>query len=125
MQLTPEQKDQLQQARTAGERRVHLRLTAEQKDEWQSALAQELACKDENITHVQKIKAAAEQPGFFGDVRRAIALSRRPLTELAREINIDPLLFSDFCADEAELPAAALNQLLETLGLRVMQEIPR
>jgi hypothetical protein len=104
---------------------VRLRLTAEQRDEWRTAVEDEWAGKDENIAHIQKIKAAAEQPGFFGDVRRAIILSRRPMAELARDIEVDVLLFSDFRAGEAELPAAVLDRLLETLGLRLMQEIPR
>ncbi len=125
MQLTPEQKDQLQQAKAAGEQRVHLRLTGEQKNEWRSAVEEEVACKDENIAHIRKIKAAAEQPGFFGDVRRAIVLSRRPIAELAKHIDVDPRLLSDFRAGDAELPAAALDRLLEALGLRLMQEIPR
>ena len=125
MQLTPEQQEQLQQAKAAGEKRVHLRLTAGQRNEWQSAVEEELACKDENIAHIQKVRATAEQPGFFGDVRRAIVLSRRPMAELATEIDVDPRLFSDFRAGEAELPAAALSRLLEALGLRLMQEIPR
>jgi hypothetical protein len=43
---------------------------------------------------------------------------------LAEEIDVDLLLFSDFRAGEAELPAAALDRLLEALGLRLMQEIP-
>lgn len=124
MQLTPEQNDQLQQAKAAGEQRVHLRLTAEQRSEWRSAVDEELACKDENIAHIRKIKSAAEQPGFFGDVRRAIALCRCPMAELAKHINVDPRLLSDFRAAEAELPAAVLDRLLEALGLRLMQEIP-
>ena len=125
MQLTPEQQDQVQQAKAAGEKRVHLCPTAEQKDEWRAAVEEELAGKDENIAHIRKIRAAAEQPGFFGDVRRAIILSRRPMAELAKEIDVDLLLFSDFRAGEAELPAATLDRLLEVLGLRLMQEIPR
>ena len=125
MQLTPEQEDQLQQAKAAGETRVHLRLTAEQRNEWRTAVEEELACKGENIAHIQRVRAAAEQSGFFGDVRRAIILSRRPMAELAEDIDVAPLLLSDFRAGEAELPAAALDQLLESLGLRLMQEIPR
>jgi len=125
MQLTPEQQDQLQEAKAAGEKRVHLRLTAEQRDQWRAAVEEELACKDENIVHIRKVRAAAEQPGFFGDVRRAIILSQCPVAELAKEIDVDPRLFSDFRAGEAELPAPALDRLIERLGLRLMQEIPR
>ena len=97
----------------------------EQRNEWRAAVEEELACKDDNIAHIKKLTAAAEQPGFFGDVRRAIILSRRPVADLAKDIDIDLLQFSDFRAGEAELPAAVLDRLLESLGLRLMQEIPR
>ena len=125
MQLTPEQQEQVQQAKAAGEQRVALRFTAGQKDQWQTAVQQELAGKEENIVHLRKIKAAAEQPGFFGDVRRAIALSQRPVDELAAEIGVGPRLLSDFRAGDADLPSAALDRLFDVLGLRLMQEIPR
>lgn len=125
MELTSEQKEQLRQAKAAGERRVTLRFTPEQRKEWQAAVQQELAGKEENLAHFRKLSAAAERPGFFGDVRRAIASSRRPTDELANEIGIEWRLLSDFCAGDAELPEAALDRLLETLGLRLMQEIAR
>ena len=125
MELTPEQREQVQQAKAAGERRVTLRFTPEQRTEWQAAVQQELAGKEENIAHFRKLKAAAERPGFFGDVRRAIASSRRPTNELADEIGVEWRLLSDFCAGDAELPAAALDRLIEALGLRLMQEIAR
>jgi hypothetical protein len=125
MELTPEQQEKVRRAKAAGDKRVMLSLTPEQEVEWEAAVQQELAAKDKNIAHFHKIKAAAEQRGFFGDVRRAIALSRRPVHELAAEIGVDPILLSDFRAADAELPCAALDQLIETLGLRLMQEIPR
>lgn len=68
---------------------------------------------------------AARQAGMFGAVRRAIILSRRPVAELAREIGVAPRLLSDFRAGDGDLPCAALDRLLEALGLRLMQEIPR
>jgi hypothetical protein len=125
MELASEQRKQMQEAKAAGERRVTLRFTKQQRDAWEAAVQEELAGKDENLAHFHKIKAAAERPGFFGDVRRAIALSQRPADELANEIGVEPRLLSDFRAGDAELPAAALDRLLETLGLRLMQEIAR
>ncbi len=125
MQLTPEQQEQVEQAKAAGEKRVTVRFSAEQKAEWQEAVRQELDGKDENIAQWRKIKAAAEQPGFFGDVRRAIVLSERPTNELAKAIGVEARLLSDFRAGEAELPAAALDRLLDLLGLRLMQDIRR
>jgi len=123
MQLTPEQHEQVRSARAAGGQRTTVRFAAGQRAEWRAAVEEELAGKDANIAHLRKIKAACEQPGFFGDVRRAMASSRRPIDELAGQIGVEPRLLSDFRAGEAELPSAALERLLRTLGLRLMQEI--
>jgi len=104
---------------------VALRFTPEQKAEWEAVVQQELAGKEENLDRLRKIKAAAEKAGFLGDLRRAIALSRRPVQELAAEIGVDWRLLSDFRSGEAELPSSALDRLNAALGLRLMQEIPR
>ncbi len=124
MRLTAEQQERMRQARADDERRVSLDFTAGQKKAWQQAVAEEVAGKDENIAHFHKLKSAAEQPGFLGDVRRAILMSRRSPAELSAEIGVDPLVLSDFRSGEAELPAATLSRLIEVLGLRLMQEIP-
>jgi len=125
MQSTPEQQEQVRNARAAGDQRATLRFTPQQRDEWKAAVEEELAGKEANVAHLRKVQAACEQPGFFGDVRRAMALSRRPIDELAAEIGVDSRLLSDFRAGDAGLPPAALERLIDTLGLRLMQEIPR
>jgi hypothetical protein len=125
MQLTPEQQEVVDKAKAVGEKRATLRFTSGQKLEWEEALQRELEGQDETIAHIQKIKAAARQPGFFGDVRRAIALSGRRVDELSKSVDIDQKLLSDFRAGDADLPAAALDRLLDFLGLRVMLEIRR
>jgi hypothetical protein len=125
MELTPEQEEQVRQARAAGERRVTLGFTPSQREQWQAAVQQELAGKEDNLAHFRKVKAAAERPGFFGDLRRAIASSRRPMDELADEIGVAPQLMSDFRAGDAELRAAVLDRLVSALGLRLMREIAR
>jgi hypothetical protein len=125
MELTPEQRNEIRAAKSAGHRRTTIRFTTQQKAEWEAAVQEELAGKEENIAHHQKIKAAAEQPGFFGDLRRSIALSRMSMEELSSEIGVDQRLLSDFRTDDAELPAVTLDRLIQTLGLRLMHEIPR
>jgi hypothetical protein len=125
MPLTPEQQEEVRKARAAGDKRVTIGFTAQQKDQWEVAVRKELADKEENIAHLREIRAAAEQPGFFSDLRRAIVASRRPLDELSARIGVDQRLLSDFRAGNAELPATALELLIDTLGLRLMQEIPR
>ena len=125
MELTPKQKEQVRQAKERGERRIYMQLTLEQKKEYREAVAQEIAGKEENIAHFRKIKAAVEQIGFFGDVRRAILLSRPSIGDLAAAIGVDTRVLSDFQTGDAELPAAVLDRLIEALGLRLMHEIPR
>lgn len=125
MQLTPEQQAIIDKTRAAGENRAILTFTPGQKAEWREAVRRELDGRNQTSVHIQKIKAAAEQSGFFGDVRRAIAVSGRPVDELARDCGIDASVLSDFRAGEADLPSAALDQLIATLGLRLMWEIPR
>jgi len=68
--------------------------------------------------------SSAEQPGFFGDLRRAIVASRRSVAGLSAGIGVDQRLLSDFQAGDAELPAA-LERLVDTLDLRLMHKIPR
>ena len=123
--LTPEQKEQIRLAKAAGEKRVNLHFTSEQKSQWESDVARELASRDENIEHFRKIKAAAAQVGFSGDLRRAIILANRPIAELAAEIGVDARLLSDFRAGEAELPSATLDRLVDALGLQLMRIISR
>ena len=125
MPLTPEQQDEVRKAKAAGDNRVTIGFTAQQKDQWKAAVQEELAGKEENISHLRKIQAAAKQPGFFGDLRRAIAASRRSVDELSAGIGVEQRLLSDFRTGDTELPAAVLERLVDTLGLRLMQEIPR
>ena len=89
MQLNPEQKEQIRHAKERCERRVYMQLTPEQKKEYREAVALEMAGKEANIAHARRIKAAAEQPGFLGDVRRAILLSRPSIPDLATAIGVD------------------------------------
>jgi hypothetical protein len=123
MQLTPEQQKRINEAKSAGEKRIVLDFTPGQEAEWEMAVQQELAGKDENLEHLRKMKAAAEQEGFSGDLRRAITLARRPIRELAVEIGVDWRVLSDFRAGDAELPSPALDRLIAVLGLRLMREI--
>jgi hypothetical protein len=125
MQLTPEQAELVRNAKACGEKSIDLPFTPEQRGEWERAVAAEESTRDQNILHFNKVIKATKQPGFFGDIRRAVQHSLRPANEIAKEIGIDDRVFSDFLAAEIELPASALDRLVELLGLRLMQEIPR
>jgi len=123
MQLTPEQRKQVRRARNAGDTSVTTRFTPEQADQWRAAVEEEMAGKEANIAQVRKIRAACEQPGFFGDVRRAIATARRPTDQLAEQVGVSPTELAGFRTGEVDLPPEALERLLDVLHLRLMREI--
>jgi hypothetical protein len=124
MQLTPEQRKQAQAARAAGERRVMLEFTPEQRAEWQASVEQELADKDVNIERFHKRRASEQEPGFLGDLRRAITASRGNPQLLAEQVGIDWRQLSDFRCGETTLPSDVIDRLIAALGLRLMQDIP-
>jgi len=125
MKLTSEQAEQVRQSKERGERRLLTQFTPEQRQAYRKEVEKELAGKEQNVARAQKIMAAADAPGFFGDVRRAVLLSRPSIADLAAAIGVDPSVLSDFQAGDADLPPAALDRLMEKLALRLMQEIPR
>ena len=57
MQWTPEQKEQVQQAKERGERRVSIEFTPEQRKAYREAVEREMAGKEANIARCRKIKA--------------------------------------------------------------------
>jgi ribosome-binding protein aMBF1 (putative translation factor) len=66
---------------------------------------------------------AEREPGFSGDLRRAITTACRPSHELAAELGIDVRLLEDFRVGEATLPSDVIDRLVATLGLRLTAEI--
>lgn len=123
MQLTPEQQAEIERQRSDGRRRLHVTMTDEQRAEYRRLVALEDAGMEENKAYARKLMAAAAEPGFSGDLRRAIGRSRHSPDELAVEIGVAPELLDRFCTGEADLPTAAIDRLVETLGLRLMAEI--
>ena len=125
MQLTPDQVDQMKSALAEGKRRVTVSLTDVQRQLWRNEATAEDQDRDDTVARVSRIRAAAIRPGFFGDLRRAIAVARIPDARLASLVSVDAQLLERFREGEAELPAAAIERLIATLGLRLMHEIPR
>lgn len=125
MQLTPDQVDQMKSALAEGKRRVSVSMTDVQRQLWRNEAAAEDQDRDDTMARVSRIRAAAIRPGFFGDLRRAIAVARIPDTRLASLVGVDAQLLERFREGEAEIPADAIERLIATLGLRLMHEIPR
>lgn len=124
MQLTPEQREQVESAKAAGEHRVVLEFTPEQRADWEAARDAALAEKDEVIASLHRMQAAETEETFSGRLRRAITASRRNPEALANEIGIDPQTFANFRCGDTTLPSDVIDRLIAALGLRLMQEIP-
>ncbi|MEO8497814.1 MAG: hypothetical protein ABI614_22335, partial [Planctomycetota bacterium] len=64
--------------------------TDQQKARWQRLAGEEQDERQATIGRIERIREAAQQPGFFGDLRRAISAAHRPLSELAATIGVEP-----------------------------------
>lgn len=125
MQLTPGQVDQITLALAEGKRRASVSMTDAQRQLWQNEVAAEDQGRDDTVARVSRIRAAGIRPGFFGDLRRAIAMARIPDARLAGLVGVDVQLLEQFREGDTELSADAVERLIATLGLRLMHEIPR
>jgi ribosome-binding protein aMBF1 (putative translation factor) len=123
MRLTPEQQAQAEQARQEGRRSVHLTLTDEQRADQQKRIAEEEGMRQENIAAYRRRRQAEAEPGFSGDLRRAILAARRRPDELAAAAGISVELLEDFREGSADLPLDVVDKLVGVLGLRLMAEI--
>jgi hypothetical protein len=124
VQLTPEQRAELERQRQANPKgRVRIDLTPEQRAEYAQAVAEEEASIAANRERFQKRQQAAQEPGFSGDLRRAINAARRPSLELAAQLGIDVQLLEDFRCGDGTLPTDVVGRLVDVLHLRLMAEI--
>lgn len=123
MQFTREQREAIERAKAAGARRVIMDLTPEQRAEADRIEAAEEAGMAENIEYLRKRREAAKEIGFSGDLRRAIAATRKPPETVAAEAGLDGQLIDRFCCAEAILPSDVIDRLVEHLGLQLTQPI--
>jgi hypothetical protein len=127
MKLTTEQRDEIERQRRSepGRRSFMLQFTPEQRDEYRRIAAEEDAGREENVAWLKKLRAAEQEHGFSGDLRRAINTSRRPLRELAETLGVSLDVLQAFRAGEGPLPTDVVDRLTELLNLRLMAEIGR
>ncbi|MFV0444908.1 MAG: hypothetical protein ACK5Q5_15150 [Planctomycetaceae bacterium] len=65
----------------------------------------------------RKMEAASAQPGFSGELRRAIDAARIPSHRLAADCDMDVETLEAFRCGEAELPTGVVDRLVAALGL--------
>lgn len=81
---------------------------------------QEQADRELNRVWLRKLEAAAAEPGFSGELRRAIVSSGKSPESLAAACGVDVELFEEFQCGEGSLPSAAMDRLIATLHLRLV-----
>jgi hypothetical protein len=122
-QLTPEQRAEVDRRRAAGLRSTTIEPTPEQRAEIRKMIEIEEAGIPANIAYMRALDAARAEPGFSGDLRRAILATKKPPQTVAEEAGVDPGLVDRFCCAEACLPNEAIDRLVQHLHLQLVQAI--
>jgi hypothetical protein len=117
--LTPEQQAAMARLKTGGHRRIMLDETPEQRAVTEQVIAAEEAAIPANLEYMKVLDTAAEEPGFSGDLRRAIRATKKSLRTVATEAGLDPELIDRFCRAEAILPGDVIDRLVTHLHLRL------
>lgn len=121
MERTPEQLAEIERQRAVDPtaRGIHIELTPEQRNEYQRLAKAVDAGQESDRAHVRAIEAAAREPGFSGDLRRAIMGAGIPIAELSARCGISATTMEEFRAARLALTSDAIDRLIEALGLQL------
>jgi hypothetical protein len=97
---------------------------AQYEDRVARAIAEEELHQDETIEHARRLFAAGDEPGFTGDLRRAIHSGGVPLEKLATVAEIDVFHLCNFLEGTADLTSGQIQRLVNELGLQLVRPIP-
>jgi DNA-binding MarR family transcriptional regulator len=124
MKLTPEQRTDVERQRRENPRArgVRVALTPEQRAERLRHLADVEAGHADDVAYWRNIEAAAVEPGFSGDLRRAMLDSGQTSDELATQLGVDAELIDQFRTGQDVLPYDVVTRLVEALGFRLTAE---
>jgi ribosome-binding protein aMBF1 (putative translation factor) len=119
MQLTPEQRSEMERQRRdhPGRRRFTLAFTPAQLAEYRAAVAEEMQHRSANIARAGSTRDALREATFSGWLRRAIAASGVNQERIAEQLGIDASLINRFLAGEAAIDSTVIDGLVNLLGL--------
>ena len=89
------------------------------------AAAEEELYQEETIAQCRRLFAASAEPGFNGDLRRAIHTSGVQLDPIADAAGMDVFALCDFLEGTAELTSGQVAAIVERLGLQLVRPIPK
>jgi len=88
------------------------------------AIAEEDLHQAQTIVQVERVMAAGEEPGFSGDLRRAMHGSQIALEKIAAAAKIEVFALCDFLEGTAELTSSQITAIVQLLNLQLMRPIP-
>jgi len=121
IELSSEQRAEMDRQRIDNPhaRGVWVEFTPEQAEQYERLAREVDAGREEDLAHLRAIEAAAREPGFSGDLRRAIMTARIPLAQLAEQIGVPVMDFEDFRAGQRVLTSDVIDRLVDVLGLHL------
>jgi ribosome-binding protein aMBF1 (putative translation factor) len=119
MQLTPQQRDELERERreVPGRRRFMLEFTPAQREEYRQMVAEEMRAKPGNRARAASSAAALREPTFSGWLRRAIVASDLSQAQIANRLGLEVDAVNQFLSGECGLDSSVIDQLVELLDL--------
>jgi hypothetical protein len=97
-------------------RRITRDLTPEEQSRLAVARQQIAAERDELILRDQMRKEARDEATLSGELRRAVHASEMPLTTIAKQIGVPPVVLDEFLTGERTLRSDVLDRLADSLG---------
>lgn len=87
------------------------------------AAAEEDLFKEATIEQFRRLTAAGDEPGFCGDVRRAIHSSGIRLEKIAETAGMTVFALCDFLEGTADLTSTQLAAIVQLLGLQLVRPL--
>lgn len=98
--------------------------TPQQRELIERVAAQIEAEKPDIVRRLQLCEAAQREPGFSGDLRRAIHAGGKPLDSLAAAAQMEVVRLCEFLEGTAELTSDQIRNIANELGLQLVRSIP-
>ncbi len=122
MKLTPQQRAELERQRLQSPQasRAVIQLTDAQRNEYQRQVAKELSYRDQVIQDSRPLLEALYEPGFSGDLRRAIAGCGIDHHRLCEQVHVDVNHLNAFLSGKSPLSSDMIDRLAPALGLTLV-----
>lgn len=93
------------------------------EDHVAAAVEAEELHQPQTIEQVQRVLVAAQEPGFNGDLRRAIHGGHVPLSTIAEAAQMDVFALSAFLEGTQPLTSTQIAAITDRLGLQLVRRI--